>query len=157
PGTIVLPGSVVREPALEGVVVPLRPHFGTMGLAPREAGRHSSVPPGVHGGNIHNWRIGPGARMLYPGHADAGLLSVGAPHGSQGDGEGSGPALEASLTALLRLGVRRDLDIRLPVLETPTELLVHGFGDDLDAAMLTATRLTLDLLGSRFGLSRDDA
>jgi acetamidase/formamidase len=85
------------------------------------------------------------------------LLSVGDPHVSQGDGEVSGTALEASLTALLRLTVRRDLDVRLPVLETPTELLVHGFGDDLDAAMLTATRLTLELLGSRFGLSRDDA
>ena len=38
PGTIVSPDSVAREPALEGVVVPLRPHFGTMGVAPARAG-----------------------------------------------------------------------------------------------------------------------
>jgi acetamidase/formamidase len=157
PGAIVAPGSVAREPALEGVVVPLRPHIGTMGLAPAAAGRHSSVPPGDHGGNIDNWRIGAGARMLYPVQVAGALLSVGDPHVSQGDGEVSGTALEASLNGLLRLTVRRDLDIRVPVLETPTELLVHGFGDDLDEAMRAATRRTLDLLGSLFGLTRDDA
>jgi acetamidase/formamidase len=157
PGTIVVPGSVMREPALAGVVVPLRPHFGTMGLAPAAAGRHSSVPPGDHGGNIDNWRIGAGARMYYPVQCAGALLSVGDPHVSQGDGEVSGTALEASLTGLLRLSLRRDLDIRVPVLETATELLVHGFGDDLDEAMRGATRRTLDLLASRFGLSRDDA
>jgi acetamidase/formamidase len=43
------------------------------------------------------------------------------------------------------------------VLETTSELLVHGFGDDLDEAMRAATRRTLDLLGTRYGLSRDDA
>jgi acetamidase/formamidase len=156
-GTIVQPGSVPREPALEGVVVPLRPHIGTMGVAPASAGRHSSVPPGDHGGNIDNWRIGAGARMLYPIQVPGALLSVGDPHVSQGDGEVSGTALEASLDTLLALTVRRDLDVRVPVLETTSELLVHGFGDDLDEAMRAATRRTLDLLGTRYGLSRDDA
>jgi acetamidase/formamidase len=157
PGTIVAPDSIVRRPSLEGIVVPLRPHFGTMGVAPAAPGRHSSIPPGDHGGNIDNWRIGPGARMLYPVQVAGAMLSVGDPHVSQGDGEVSGTALEASLNGLLRLTVRRDLDIGVPVLETPSELLVHGFGDDLDDAMRAATRRSLDLLGSQFGLSRDDA
>jgi acetamidase/formamidase len=157
PGTMVVPGSVEREPALEGVVVPLRPHFGTMGVAPAAPGRHSSVPPGDHGGNIDNWRIGAGGRMLYPVQVPGALLSVGDPHVSQGDGEISGTALEASLNGLLRLTIRRDLDLRVPVLETAHELLVHGFGDDLDAAMRAAAMRTLDVLGSRYGLSRDDA
>jgi acetamidase/formamidase len=157
PGTIVDPESIVREPALAGVVVALRPHFGTMGVAPARPGRHSSVPPGDHGGNIDNWRIGAGARMHYPVQVAGALLSVGDPHVSQGDGEVSGTALEASLTGLLRLTVRRDLDIRVPVLETRNELLVHGFGDTLDEAMTAASRRTLDLLGTRYGLSRDDA
>jgi acetamidase/formamidase len=157
PGTVVVPGSVPREPALEDVVVPLRPHFGTMGVAPATPGRHSSVPPGDHGGNIDNWRIGAGGRMLYPVQVPGALLSVGDPHVSQGDGEISGTALEASLNGLLRLTIRRDLDLRVPVLETASELLVHGFGDDLDAAMRAAALRTLDVLGSRYGLSRDDA
>src|SRR5690242_17733201 len=52
PGTIVTPDAAAREPALPGVVVPLRPHFGTMGVAPSEPERVSSVPPGDHGGNV---------------------------------------------------------------------------------------------------------
>jgi acetamidase/formamidase len=157
PGTIVAPGSVAREPALAGVTVPLRPHFGTIGLAPAAPGRHSSVPPGSHGGNIDNWRIGAGARMFYPVQVAGGLLSLGDPHVSQGDGEISGTALEASLNGLLRLRLRRDVVLRAPLLETATEVLVHAFGDTLDEAMVGAARLTLELLGSRWGLDRDDA
>jgi acetamidase/formamidase len=157
PGTVVAAGSVVREPALEGVTVPLRPHFGTMGVAPAAAGRHSSIPPGDHGGNIDNWRIGVGGTMMYPVQVPGALLSVGDPHVSQGDGEISGTAIESSLNGLLRLTVRRDVEARVPILETPGELFVHGFGDDLDEAMRAAALRTLDLLGYRYSLSRDDA
>jgi acetamidase/formamidase len=157
PGTIVAPGTVEREPALAGVTVPLRPHFGTMGVAPAARGRHSSVPPGDHGGNIDNWRIGAGARMLYPVQVPGALLSVGDPHVSQGDGEISGTALEASINGMLRLTVRTDVELRMPLLETAGELMVHAFGDDLDEAMRAAAVRTIELLGTRFGLSRDDA
>jgi acetamidase/formamidase len=157
PGTIVAPDPASRVPALAGVQVPLRPHFGTMGVAPATPGRTSSIPPGDHGGNIDNWRIGAGGTMHYPVAVAGALLSVGDPHVSQGDGEVSGTALEASLTGLIQLTVRRDLPYTVPVLEDATHILVHGFGDDLDEAMLAASRRTIDLLGQRYGLSRDDA
>jgi acetamidase/formamidase len=157
PGTIVVPDAAAREPALPGVVVPLRPHFGTMGVAPSAPERVSSVPPGDHGGNVDNWRIGAGGRMFYPVQVPGALLSVGDPHVSQGDGEISGTALESSLNGLLRLTIRRDLPFTVPVLETSTELLVHGFGDTLDAAMKAAALRTLDVLGLVFGLTRRDA
>jgi acetamidase/formamidase len=157
PGTIVVPNAAAREPALPGVVVPLRPHFGTMGVAPAAHERVSSVPPGDHGGNVDNWRIGAGGRMFYPVQVPGALLSVGDPHVSQGDGEISGTALESSLNGLLRLTIRRDLPFTVPVLETSTELLVHGFGDTLDAAMKAAALRTLDVLGLVFGLTRRDA
>ncbi|WP_123025188.1 acetamidase/formamidase family protein [Mycolicibacterium stellerae] len=156
-GTIVSPDPAARAPALPGVVVPLRPHFGTMGVAPAEPQRVSSVPPGDHGGNVDNWRIGAGGRMYYPVQVPGGLLSVGDPHVSQGDGEISGTALESSLNGLLRLTIRRDLPFTVPVLETATELLVHGFGDSLDEAMRSAALRTLDVLVDHFGQSRADA
>ena len=157
PGTIVVPDDERREPALLGVAVPMRPHFGTMGVAPSAPGRHSSVPPGAHGGNIDNWRIGAGGTMYYPVQVDGALLSVGDPHVSQGDGEVSGTALEASLTGLLVLRVRTDLDITCPVLETAHSWSVHGFGDSLDEAMAAAAVHLLDLLQRLFGMSADDA
>ena len=156
-GTVVTPDANRREPALADVVVPLRPHFGTMGVAPAEPERVSSIPPGDHGGNIDNWRIAAGGRMYYPVQVAGALLSVGDPHVSQGDGEISGTALEASLNGLLRLKIRRDLAYSVPVLETATELLVHGFGSTLDEAMKAATLRTLAILEGQFGLSRADA
>jgi acetamidase/formamidase len=128
-----------------------------MGVAPSAPERVSSVPPGDHGGNVDNWRIGAGGRMFYPVQVPGALLSVGDPHVSQGDGEISGTALESSLNGLLRLTIRRDLPFGVPVLETSTELLVHGFGDTLDAAMKSAALRTLDVLGLVFGLTRRDA
>jgi acetamidase/formamidase len=157
PGTIVTPDIHARQPALPDVVVPLHPHFGTMGVAPAASERVSSVPPGDHGGNVDNWRIGAGGRMYYPIQVPGALLSVGDPHVSQGDGEISGTALEASLNGLLRLTIRRDLPFTVPVLETDTELLVHGFGDTLDEAMKAAALRTHGLLQTYFGLSRADA
>lgn len=157
PGTIVTPDPGAREVALPGVVVPLRPHFGTMGVAPVASERVSSVPPGDHGGNVDNWRIGAGGRMYYPVQVPGALLSVGDPHVSQGDGEVSGTALESSLNGLLRLTIRRDLPFAVPVLETSTELLVHGFGESLDVAMKAASVRCLDVLVRHFGLTRPDA
>jgi acetamidase/formamidase len=157
PGTVVEPGSVPREPALDGVAVPLRPHFGTMGVAPAVDGRHSSVPPGDHGGNIDNWRIGAGAIMHYPVLVDGALLSIGDPHVSQGDGEISGTALESSLNGLIQLTVRRGPAFGYPVLETAHSWTTHGFGDDLDEAMRSASLRMIELLGRVHGVSRDDA
>lgn len=156
-GTIVTPDDAAREPALPGVVVPLRPHFGTMGVAPAALERVSSVPPGDHGGNVDNWRIGAGGRMYYPVQVDGALLSVGDLHVSQGDGEISGTALESSLNGLLRLTIRRDLPFTAPILETATELLVHGFGGTLDEAMKAAALKTLEVLQQHIGLTRRDA
>jgi acetamidase/formamidase len=157
PGTIVEPDVHARQPALPGVVVPLRPHFGTMGVAPAAPQRVSSVPPGDHGGNVDNWRIGAGGTMYYPVQVPGALLSGGDPHVSQGDGEISGTALEASLNGLLRLRIRRDLPFTVPVLETATELLVHGFGDTLDEAMKAAALRTHGILQSYLGLTGADA
>lgn len=157
PGTITEPGCCRREPALEGVRVPVRPHLGTAGVAPDVAGRVSTIPPGAHGGNIDNWRIGAGATMFYPVAVDGALFSVGDPHISQGDGELSGTAIEASLDVLMQIVVRRDFAFPSPFLETPDQWIVHGFDEDLDVAMRAAS---LDMLGflTRFrDLSRNDA
>src|SRR5579863_1789319 len=72
PGKYLVPGTIThcpacdRQTALAGVRVPARPHLGTAGVAMDVAGRVSTIPPGAHGGNIDNWRIGAGATMYYP-------------------------------------------------------------------------------------------
>jgi formamidase len=126
-------------------------------VAPNAAGRVSTIPPGLHGGNIDNWRIGAGATMYYTVQVDGGLFSIGDPHVSQGDGELSGTAIEASLDVLFQIVVRRDFSFPSPLLETPKYWIVHGFHEDLNLAMRGAALDMLTLLTEQKALSRQDA
>jgi acetamidase/formamidase len=137
--------------------VPLRPHFGVGGVAPREPGRINSIPPGEFGGNIDNWRFGPGAAMYCPVFHPGALCYLGDPHMAEGDAELSGTAIEASANAVVQLTVRKDLTLTSPMLETPTHWIAHGFDEDLNRAMKAAARALLDFLVEHRGLSRDDA
>lgn len=163
PGKYLIPGTITRCPecdrrgALPGVRVPVRPHLGTAGVAPDVSGRVSTIPPGLHGGNIDNWRIGAGATMYYPVQVDGALFSIGDPHVSQGDGEISGTAIEASLNVLFQVVLRKDFTFPSPLLETPKNWIVHGFDEDLDRAMRNAALDMLKLLTEQQGLSADDA
>ncbi len=157
PGITVPPDAAARQVALPRVVVPLRPHFGVAGVAPREPGRINSIPPGPFGGNIDNWRFGPGACMYYPVFHAGALCYLGDPHMAEGDGELSGTAIEASANALVQLRIRKDFPVPGPILETPTHWITHGFHEDLNQAMKAAARALLELVVTRHGLSRDDA
>ena len=163
PGKYLIPGKITHpkdcncQPALPGFRVPVRPHLGTAGVAPNAKGRVSSIPPGLHGGNIDNWRIGAGSTVFYPVQIDGGMFSVGDPHISQGDGELSGTAIEASLDVLFQIIVRRDFSFPGPLLETPKWWIAHGFDEDLNVATRNAALDMLGLLTQHLGLSRDDA
>lgn len=161
--TYLVPGRIThcpvcdRQPALEGITVPARPHLGTAGVAPAVNEPVSTIPPGLHGGNIDNWRIGANSRMYYPVQVKGALFSIGDPHISQGDGEISGTAIEASLDVLFQVIVRKDFKFPSPLLETPENWIVHGFGADLDEAMKGASMDMIHLLSEHQGLSRTDA
>ena len=157
PGKIIKCEECDRQKTLEGVRIPVRPHLGTAGVAPDVHGRISTIPPGLHGGNIDNWRIGAGATMYYPVAVDGALFSIGDPHISQGDGEISGTAIEASLDVVFQIILRKDFHFPSPLLETADSWIVHGFGDNLDQAMRAASLDMLTLLNEHQGLSRNDS
>lgn len=157
PGIVVPPDAKARQAALTNVVVPLRPHFGVGGVAPREPGRINSIPPGEFGGNIDNWRFGPGAAMYYPVLRPGALCYLGDPHMAEGDAELSGTAIEASANALVQLTLHKGLRFKGPLLETPTHWIAHGFDEDLNLAMKGAAHALLAFLVEHKGLSRDDA
>lgn len=157
PGTITDCPVCDRESALAGVRIPARPHLGTAGVAPAVNGRVSTIPPGRHGGNIDNWRIGAGATMYYPVQVPGALFSIGDPHVSQGDGEVSGTAIESSLNVTLQIVLRKDFSFPAPLLETVDSWIVHGFDPQLDQALRNASLDTMLLLEEHVGLSRNDA
>ncbi len=126
---------VERKGILKNVRIPLRPHFGVLGVAPREAELVDSIPPGYFGGNMDNWRVGKGATMYYPVAVKGALFSAGDSHASQGDSELCGTAIECSLTGTFQLIVRKRDTLKgtaldgldFPLLETQEDWCLHGF------------------------------
>jgi acetamidase/formamidase len=178
--------ATVQEKAgvLKNLRIPIRPHFGVLGLAPAEADIVDSIPPSYVGGNIDDWRIGKGATMYYPVAVPGGLLSAGDSHASQGDSELCGTAIECSLTGTFQLVLHKQsalagtalAGLDYPLLTTQDEWVLHGFsypnylkelGPDaqskiyekssIDLAMRDAFRKMRGFLMSTQGLSEDEA
>jgi acetamidase/formamidase len=142
----------------EGIEIPLRPFFGSIGVAPPEVtGRISSGPPWIHGGNMDNKELVAGTTLFLPVHAPGALLEVGDGHAGQGNGEVDITAMETSLIGTFRLIVRKDLHLRWPRAETPTHYITMGFNEDLNEAAKMAVREMIDFLVNEKHLSRDDA
>jgi acetamidase/formamidase/AraC-like DNA-binding protein len=169
---------------LKGVKIPLRPHFGVIGLAPKEAELIDSIPPSYSGGNLDNWRAGEGASVFLPVSVPGGLLSIGDPHASQGDSELCGTAIECSMTGTFQLILHKKgeptdkpiADLDYPLLETDKEWVIHGFSHanylsefgvgaqseiyknaSLDPAMRDAFWKMRRFLMTNKGLSEDEA
>jgi acetamidase/formamidase len=142
----------------EGVDVPLRPFFGSIGVAPPAvSGRIHSGPPWVHAGNLDNKDLVAGTTLFIPVHVRGALLLVGDGHAAQGNGEVDITALETSLAGTLQLVVRKDLRLRWPRAETPTHFITMGLHEDLTEATRLAVREMIDFLVAEKRLSRDDA
>ncbi|MDB5233298.1 MAG: acetamidase [Hymenobacter sp.] len=141
-----------------GIDVPLRPFFGSMGVAPpAAAGRINSAPPGIHGGNLDNKELVAGTTLYLPVHAAGALFFVGDGHAGQGNGEVDITGLETSLTGTLQFIVRKDLHLTWPRAETPTAYISMGLNEDLTLAAKGALREMIDFLVKEKHLTRDDA
>jgi acetamidase/formamidase len=141
-----------------GIVLPLRPFFGSMGVAPAPAlGRVSSTPPGRHAGNIDNKELVAGTTIYIPVFVPGALFEVGDGHAAQGDGEVDQTAIETSLRGRLRLTVCKGLRLEWPRAETPTHYISMATDPDLSAAAKAAIQEMIDFLAATKGLTRHEA
>jgi acetamidase/formamidase len=141
-----------------GIDVPLRPFFGSMGIAPPEsAGKISSAPPGIHAGNMDNKDLVAGTTLFIPVHAAGALFEVGDGHAGQGNGEVDITAMETSLTGVFQFILHKDMHLKWPRAETPTHYITMGIDKDLTAAAKICVRETLDFLVSEKKMAREDA
>jgi len=130
-----------------GIVIPLRPFFGSMGVAPPpDAGRISSNPPWIHAGNLDNKALVAGTTLFIPVHAPGALFEVGDGHAAQGDGEVDQTAIETSLRGRLQLTVRKGMKLAWPRAETATDYISMGTDEDLTQATKIAIQEMIDFL-----------
>jgi acetamidase/formamidase len=142
----------------DGIEIPLRPFFGSIGVAPPEvSGRISSAPPWIHAGNLDNRELVAGTTLFIPIHTRGALFLAGDGHAGQGNGEVDITALETSLTGTFQLIVRKDMHLHWPRAETATHYITMGLHEDLNEATKMALREMIDFLVTEKHLTRDDA
>ena len=149
------------------VTLPYEPFPGTIGVAPPEPGPHSIVPPSRWGGNMDIKHLRAGTTLLLPIGVEGALFSVGDTHSAMGDAEVCGTAVETAMDVVLRLGLRRNLDLPAPQYRVPAGELARtqgsayhvctGVAPDLMEATRQATRALVDHLGRERGLDRQEA
>ena len=141
-----------------GIEIPLRPFFGSMGVAPpAAAGRWSSVPPWVHAGNIDNRELVAGTKLFIPVHVPGALFEIGDGHAAQGDGEVNQTAIETSLRGRIQFILHQDRSIEWPRAETPTHWIAMGADEDLTEATRIAIRQAIELIHDEYGVEKGEA
>lgn len=157
-------GRVELRPGLR---IPTEPFLGIMGVALGAPGEHSTLPPRHVGGNIDIRHLCKGAAAYFPVEVAGALFSVGDGHLAQGDGEVCGVAIEAPLTATLRLSVLKNREVTSVECDTtgPTTSkydgmgyhVTTGMGKDLQEGARAAVRSMIRYLERQYGLDKTDA
>jgi acetamidase/formamidase len=141
-----------------GIIIPLHPFYGSMGVAPApELNRVSSNPPGRHAGNLDNKELVAGSTLWIPVFAAGALFEIGDGHAAQGDGEVDQTAIETSLRGKIQLTVRKGMKLNFPRAETATDYISMATDPDLRVAMTTAIQEMIDFLVETRGLTKMDA
>ena len=139
-----------------GIEIPLKPFFGSMGVAPA-GGKIDSAPPFAHAGNMDNKELVAGSTLFIPVAAKGALFQAGDGHAAQGNGEVDITALETYLSGSFRFIVHKNQHLLWPRAETPDYYISMGFSKDLKEATEHALRDMIEFLVDVKHLSRDDA
>jgi acetamidase/formamidase len=142
----------------DGIEIPLRPFFGSMGVAPpKEAGRWNSAPPWIHAGNLDNRELVAGTTLYIPIHVKGALFEIGDGHAAQGNGEVDITAIETSLKGELQFTVLKGKTLQWPRAETSTHVITMGCDRDLTAATRIAVKEMIRYLMDEKKLTQSDA
>ena len=137
-----------------GVFVPLKPFPGTLGVARKEPGRYSSVPPGEYAGNMDIRDFVEGTTLYVPVHVAGALLWTGDSHAAQGNGEVNLTAIETAYKELsLTVEVVKTMKLDMPRIETPKSWITMGFDADLNKALDIVKEQTAKFLAEQRKIS----
>lgn len=147
-----------------GVMIDLKPFPGTLALgidpsdpSPRKGGVKddpmapvSSLRPWKNGSNMDINELQVGSKIFMQVFQKGGLIWTGDSHCRQGNGEVNLTALECSYKEIvLQPIVHKNMKINFPRIETDTHWIATGFDEDLNKAMVIATREAVDFLAEQ--------
>jgi acetamidase/formamidase len=147
-----------------GVTLDLQPFPGTFAVgidpndpAPRKGGVKddpmapvSTLRPWKNGSNMDINELQEGTTIFIPVFLKGGLIWTGDSHCRQGNGEVNLTGLECSYKEIrIQPIVRKDMKIEWPFIETRTHWISVGLNEDLNVAMVNATREAVNWLANQ--------
>jgi len=146
-----------------GIAIDLQPFPGTLAVgidpddpAPRKGGAKdpmapvSTLRPWKNGSNMDINELQAGSTIFIPVFLKGGLIWTGDSHCRQGNGEVNLTGLECSYKEIvLQPIVRKDMKLEWPRIETKTHWIATGFDEDLNKAMVNATREAVNFLANQ--------
>ena len=143
---------------LPGVYIPLKPFPGTLGVARKEPGQYSTVPPGEYAGNMDIRDLTEGTALYVPVHVPGALLWTGNSHAAQGNGEVNLTAVETAYKEFnVTVEVIKGRPLDFPRIETPKSWITMGFDQDLNKAWDQVKAQTVKFLAEQRNISADAA
>src|SRR5262249_39460426 len=143
---------------LPGVLIPLKPFPGILGVARKEPGRYSTVPPGEFGGNLDIRDLVEGPALYVPAFVPGALLWSADSHATQGNGEVNLTAIETAYKELnITVEVIKGRPLDFPRIETSKSWITIGLDQDLNKAWDQAKAQTIKFLAEQRKVSPEQA
>jgi acetamidase/formamidase len=143
---------------LPGVYIPLRPFPGTIGVARKDPGQYSTVPPGEYAGNMDIRDLVEGTTLYVPVHVTGALVWTGDSHAGQGNGEINLTAIETAYKEFnITIEVIKGKPLDFPRIETPKSWITMGFDQDLNKAWDQTKAQTIKFLVEQRNITADAA
>ncbi len=138
----------------ETLAIPYAPMLGCIGVAP-VMGVPTSVPAGMHGGNLDIREVCPGNTVHLPVLVPGALLYIGDAHAAMGHGELSASGLEMAAETLLSVQVLKGKPpLALPRIVSPEEIMVIATGSPMERSIAHASAHLMLWMESEFGWNR---
>ena len=133
---------------LPGIVLPLKPFPGTLGVARKEPGRYSAAcRPANSPATWTSATSSPAPSLYVPVHVPGALLWTGDSHAGQGNGEVNLTAIETAYKEFnITVEVIKGKPLDFPRIETPKSWITMGFDQDLNKAWAQAKAQTVKFL-----------
>ena len=138
------------------ITLPYEPFIGTLGVSP-EIEAISSLTPDYYGGNMDLPDVAPGAIVYFPVHHKDAYLFLGDCHGTQGDGELCGVAVEIASTTTVQVDLIKGWSIGWPRLENERFIMAIGSTRPMEDAARIAYRELIRWLVADYGWDEIEA
>lgn len=161
-----LDGNSCYSTELDFLHVPFEPHPGCIGVAPKEDGRFTTLPPRANGGNVDVRDMTIGSTVWLPVFVEGALFATGDCHAAQGQGEVCVTGIESPMEVTMRISVRKDISLKEVQLYRPSPVssldtkgyhITTAHGPDLMENAKNAVRYMIDWLTDNHDMNRSQA